>query len=216
MSAVEIIGIPQSNYVRVIRMVCEEKGIDYSLTAVPPHSAEVTAIHPLGKIPAMRHGDIELFESKAIATYLDRVFDGPKLIPEQPVLAAAVEQWVSLVNTVVDRTMIRSYLFGYVFPKTADGKPDRLMIDGAVPELQRQMSILDRAVAGTGHLAGSALTLADLNLMPILFYAKQFPEGSEALAANRHLSAYFDRHAARPSFINTMPPPPPGRGDRPN
>jgi glutathione S-transferase len=216
MSAVEIIGIPQSNYVRVIRMVCEEKGIDYSLTAVPPHSAEVTAIHPLGKIPAMRHGDIELFESKAIATYLDRVFDGPKLIPEQPVLAAAVEQWVSLVNTVVDRTMIRSYLFGYVFPKTADGKPDRAMIDGAVPELQRQMSILDRAVAGTGHLAGSALTLADLNLMPILFYAKQFPEGGEALAANRHLSAYFDRHAARPSFINTMPPPPPRRGDRPN
>lgn len=215
MSTIEIIGVPQSSYVRVIRMVCEEKGIDYSLTAAPPHSAAVAAINPLGKIPAMRHGEIELFESKAIATYLDRVFDGPKLIPEQPVLAAAVEQWVSLVNTVVDRTMIRTYVFGYVFPRTPDGKPDRSMIDGAVPDLQRQMSILDRAVAGTGHLAGNALTLADLNLMPILFYAKQFPEGGEALAANRHLAAYFDRHAARPSFVNTMPPPPPAR-DRPN
>ena len=216
MSSVEIIGVPQSNFVRVVRMVCEEKSIRYALTAVPPHSAAVAAIHPFGKIPAMRHGEVELFESKAIATYLDRVFDGPRLIPDEPVLAATVEQWVSLVNTVVDRTMIRTYLFGYVFPNTADGKPDRSAIDAAVPDLQRQMSILDRAVAPTGHLAGSEMTLADLYIMPILFYVKQFPEGGDALAANRHLAAFFDRHAARPSFTNTMPPPPPRRQDRSN
>ena len=29
MPAVEIIGFPQSTYVRVVRMVCEEKGIPY-------------------------------------------------------------------------------------------------------------------------------------------------------------------------------------------
>jgi len=29
---------------------------------------EVFAIHPFGKMPVMRHGDVELFESKAIAT----------------------------------------------------------------------------------------------------------------------------------------------------
>ncbi len=211
MSQVEIIGVPQSTYVRVVRMVCEEKGIDYSLTAVPPHSPPVNAIHPFGKLPAMRHGGVELCESKAIATYLDRMFEGPRLIPDDPVVAATVEQWVSLVNTVIDRTMVRTYLFGYFFPSTPDGQPDRAAIDAAVPDLQRQMAILDRAVAGTGHLAGDRFTLADINLMPILFYVRQCPEGREALASNPHLAAFFDRHAERPSFKSTMPPPPPSR-----
>src|SRR5437763_538326 len=74
MSKVEIMGLPQSTYVRVVRMVCEEKGIAYELTPVPPHSETINAIHPFGKMPTMRHGDVELCESKAIATYLDRMF----------------------------------------------------------------------------------------------------------------------------------------------
>jgi hypothetical protein len=47
--------------------------------------------------------------------------------------------------------------------------------------------------------------------MPILFYVRRFPEGGKALAANTHLAAFFDRHAAPASFINTVPPPPPER-----
>jgi glutathione S-transferase len=88
MAAVEIIGFPQSTYTRVARMVCEEKAIPYDLKASPPHSPDVTAIHPFGKIPVMRHGDFELCESKAIATYLDLTFPGPKLIPTEPRQAA--------------------------------------------------------------------------------------------------------------------------------
>jgi glutathione S-transferase len=38
----------------------------------------------------LRHGDFELCESKAIATYLDRSFPGPQLIPSAPRLAADV------------------------------------------------------------------------------------------------------------------------------
>ena len=58
MANLEIIGFPQSTYVRVARMACEEKGVAYDLRPAPPHSPEVLAIHPFGKIPAMRHGDI--------------------------------------------------------------------------------------------------------------------------------------------------------------
>jgi glutathione S-transferase len=209
MSKVEIIGIPQSTYVRVIRMACEEKGIDYALSPAPPHSPDVDAIHPFGKVPVMRHGNIALCESKAIATYLDRVFEGPKLIPDHPETAAVVEQWVSLVNTVIDQTLVRTYLFAYIFPKGGDGKPDRGMIETVVPTLRQQMTILDGAVARTGYLAGNGYTLADINVMPILFYVRQFPEGGETLAANKNLAAYFERHSARPSFRNTTPPPPP-------
>jgi glutathione S-transferase len=208
MAKLEIIGMPQSTFVRVVRMTCEEKGVPYELTGARPHSPEINAVHPFGKVPGMRHGDVELCESKAIATYLDRTFDGPKVIPEDPAQAAQVEQWVSIVNTVVDPTMIRQYLLSYIFPKGADGKPDRAAIDAALPAMQQQFDVLDKAVAGTGYLAGNSFTLADINLMPILFYLQRPPESSEMIKKSKNLSAYYARHAERASFKNTVPPPP--------
>jgi glutathione S-transferase len=92
----EIIGVPFSNYVRSVRMLCEEKGVSHKLTPSRPHAPEVMSIHPAGQIPCMRHGDVELFESKAIATYIDRAFPGPRFIPDDALGAAVVEQWVSL------------------------------------------------------------------------------------------------------------------------
>ena len=211
MAKLEIVGVPQSNYVWAMRMLCEEKGIGYELTPAVPHTPEAQAIHPFGKIPVMRHGDFELCESKAIATYLDRAFPGPRLIPDDLRLNALTEQWVSLINSVMDRTMIRTYLFAYVFPKTADGKPDRKTIAETAPALREQIGILDKAVARTGHLVGEQFTFADINLLPMLYYASRFPEGAEALKAASHLAGYYDRLAARPSFKSTTPPPEPPR-----
>ena len=211
MSKIQIIGVPQSNYVWVVRMACEEKGVPYDLVPVPPHSPEVDAIHPLGKIPAMRHGNIALCESKAITSYIDKTFGGSKLIPEDACGAAEVEQWVSLVNTAVDPCMVRKYCLSYLFPKGAAGEPDRAAIAGVLPEMHKQVDLLDKAVAETGHLAGSGFTLADINLMPILYYVQRFPEGSGMVKSAKNLSAYFACHSERPSFKATMPPPFPAR-----
>ncbi len=208
----EIIGSARSTYTRVVRMVCEEKAIEYTLTETQLGAPELLAIHPLGKMPVLRHGEVELFESKAIATYLDRSFPGPQLFPSDPYLAALTEQWVSLVNTAIDRTLIRTYLYAYIVPKTPDGKPDRQAIDAVMPAVREQLAILDRAVAATGHLVGDQLTFADINLLPILDRVRLAPEGADALAAAGHLAAYYARHAARPSFVRTTPPAaPPGR-----
>lgn len=209
MPKVELIGPAPSTYTRVARMVCEEKAIPYELKQSPPHSPDVDAIHPFGKVPVMRHGDFELCESKAIATYLDLSFPGPKLIPTEPRQAALTEQWVSLVNTRIDGTLVRTYLLNYIFPKGADGKPDRRVIDGVVPAVKDELDLLDRTVAKTGFLAGDSFTLADINVLPILAYLRNFPESGAAIAAAKSLSSYFDRLSARPSFQNTVPPPPP-------
>jgi glutathione S-transferase len=207
----EIIGSARSTYTRVVCMVCEEKGIEYTLTETTLGSPELRAIHPLGKMPVLRHGDVELFESKAIATYLDRSFAGPAVFPSDSHLAALVKQWVSLVNTVMDRTLIRTYLYAYIAAKTADGKPDRAAIDAVLPAVREQLGVLDRAVEQTGHLVGNQFTFADINLMPILERVRLAPEGAEAVSETRHLAAYYDAHAARPSFVATIPPPgPPG------
>jgi glutathione S-transferase len=153
----------------------------------------------------MRHGDLELCESKAIATYIDRVFDGPKVIPEDARSAAQVEQWVSLGNVEFDRLMIRQYVIGYVLPK--DGKPDMAAIGAAAEKMKPQIEILDRAVAATGHLVGDSLTLADINVLPMLFYVNRFEEGKALLGAAKNLSAYMQRHFARESFRKSAPPP---------
>jgi glutathione S-transferase len=207
----EIIGSSRSTYTRVVRMVCEEKEIEYALTEAELGAPEVFAIHPFGKMPVLRHGDVELFESKAIATYLDRRFPGQALFPSDPVLAAVTEQWVSLVNTLIDRTLIRTYLLAYAAPKTSDGKPDRQAIDAVTPALREQFRVLDKAVAGTGYLAGDQFTFADINLMPILYYMRLVPEGAEALTKAAHLSSYYAQHAERPSFKSTVPPAGPPR-----
>ena len=207
MAQVEIIGVPQSTYTRIARMACEEKGVTYDLKMAAPHTPEVVAIHPFGRIPAMRHGDVTVCESKAIATYVDRAFDGPGLFPDDPAELAACEQWVSLVNTVIDPVMVRTYLFNYIFPKGPDGQPDRQAIEATLPAMRKQADILDRAVAGTGYLAGNGFCYADINLMPILFYVRQFPEGAEIITSARNLDAYYARHCERPAFKNTTPPP---------
>jgi glutathione S-transferase len=207
MPALEIIGLPQSNYVWVVRMVCEEKGVPYEHKPERPHSPDVDAVHPFGKIPVMRHGDVTLCESKAIATYIDRVFDGPKVIPEDPKAAAMVEQWVSLGNVEFDKLMIRQYVVGYAFPKEP-GKPDMAAIGAAAEKMKPQVAVLDRAVADTGYLAGDSFTLADINILPMLFYVNRFAEGKALLGGARNLSAYMERHFARPSFRKSAPPPP--------
>jgi glutathione S-transferase len=206
MPALEIIGAPQSNYVWAVRMACEEKGVTYDLKPEWPHAPAVAAIHPFGKIPVMRHGDVELCESKAIVSYIDRVFDGPKVIPEDPKLGAKVEQWVSLGNVEFDKVMIRQYVVGYVFPKEA-GKPDMAAIGRAAEAMKKQVEVLDGAVAG-GYLVGDQLTFADINILPMLFYARRFEEGKALFAAAPNLTAYMERHFARPSFQASKPPPP--------
>jgi glutathione S-transferase len=205
MTRPEIIGSRQSTYTRVVCMVCEEKGIDYLLSETSLRSPELFAIHPFGKMPVLRHGDFLLFESKAIVTYLDRAFDGPNLIPSDPKSAALTEQWVSLVNTTMDRTLIRTYLYAYIIARLAGRAPDRSAIDAVLPDVRKQVAVLDQAVAQTGYLVGDLFTLADVNLLPILHRLGQAPEGGELLAGATHLAAYYNRHAERPSFQRTMP-----------
>lgn len=208
MTDLTIIGIPQSTYTRVVRMAATEKGIDYDYNPQMPHSDDVNAIHPLGKIPVIRHGPVELCESRAITAYFDNVFEGPKLVPDDPTKAAAVEQWVSIVNTAMDGLLIREYFFSYLFPKGEDGQPDRPAIDALLPDVEKHMSALEAAIDRNGELACDEFTLADINILPILAYLKNTPEGGARIDGSAILTSYFDRHADRPSFQETIPPPP--------
>ena len=205
----ELIGGTASNYVWVCRILLEEKGVPYTHVAVMPHTPDVDAIHPLGKVPVMRHGDVTLCESKAICHYIERVFHGPTLTPDDTVEVAQMEQWISIVNTAIDPLWVRTYFREYVFPTGPNGTANREAIATALPRMKPQFDMLNCAVAG-GHLVGSRFTLADAFLIPILYYMSKSPEASDLLADATHLDAYLRRHMDRPSVKATVPPHRPG------
>jgi glutathione S-transferase len=206
MDILELIGAPQSIYVRAVRLAFEEKGVGYALTAADPHSPEVLAIHPFGRIPVMRHGKLTLFESRAIITYVDRAFEGPSLTPTDPADVAIVEQWISALNTIILPIWV-TYTRNSFFPQTADGSPDRAVIDPLLPQIERHIAVLSGAIATSGNLCGEGFSLADMSLMPVLAYLRDLPESCEMIRQAPPLADYFQRHRNRPSWIATAPPP---------
>lgn len=206
MATLQFLGIPQSTYTRVVCMAAQEKGVSYEIVPSPPHSDGLLAVSPLGKVPGMRHGSVELFESSAICRYIDAAFDGPPLYPSDPAAAAVCEQWVSVVNSHMDRTLIRQYLFAYIFPKGDDGKPDMSVVQEVLPAVEKELGVLDKALAGTGYLAGGSMTAADLNLTPILHYLTNTPEAGAIIGQSVGLSKFLENMRARPSFAATEPP----------
>ena len=207
----QIVGSIQSTYTRAVCMVCEEKGIDYVLSETTLGSPALRAIHPFGKMPVLRHGDVELFELKAIATYLDRSFPGPNIFPSDPHLLALTEQWVSLVNTMIDRTLIRTYLYAYIGPKPprAEGLPGRDRSSharGARANRSSRQGSRQEPAFGRRSLHLRRHQPAADPLSPAASAGRcRGSRGGQAPAG------YYDRHAARPSFQTTIPPAGPPR-----
>ena len=102
--------------------------------------------------------------------------------------------------------MIRRYVLQYVFPKGANGTPDRGVIDVAVPQIKSHLEVLDRAYGPRNVLVGDAVSMADLLLAPIVFYLGMFPEGKTLLAGAPNVTRAHAWMAERPSFKATVPP----------
>jgi glutathione S-transferase len=201
-----LLGDPRSTHVRSARMAFVEKGISYELDPQPPHSEAVNAVHPLGKIPVLRSGSLQLFETSAIMRHVDEAFPGPKLLPETAADRARAEQWISSVHCYFFDSMIRRYVLQYIFPKGADGKPDRAVIDGALSDMKTHFGIIDAAYGNRNFLVGEQATLADLFLAPIVFYVQNMPEGKDVLAPLANVRRAHAAMAERESYKATVPP----------
>ncbi len=205
-ASVFVYGDPRSTYVRSARMALAEKGVAYTLEPCAPHSDTLAALHPFGRVPALRDGDFALFETTAIVRYVDEAFDGPSLVAGNLRTRALMEQWASAINAYMYDTMVRRYVLQYVFPRGAEGKPDRAVIDAAMKEMPKQLALLDDAYGARNTLAGDTVTLADLLLAPIVCYLAMFPEARAALADVPNVRRAHDWIAQRESFTATMPP----------
>jgi len=202
-------GHPNSPYVRTARMTLHEKGVDYEfavLTLAEVGSPEHRQRHPFGKMPAMQHGDLTVFETEAICRYVDEAFPGPSLQPATAAGRARMTQWVSVYNAYCFNPIAKDIFFQRVVGPKYFGRPtDTAVIAAAVPVVEHRLALLNAALARDAFLAGSEVSLADLILLPAITYLGLTPEGQELLPEAPAVTAWKERMEARPSAKDTMP-----------
>ena len=204
MSDITVYGVPFSPFVRTVRMVLEEKGVAYQLVPSMPHSDEVYALHPFGKVPAFQHGDVSLCETVAISTYIDDVFDGPALVPSDTLARAHMHKWISLYNENGAPIMGPSMVIQRLVRPMMGEEPDEVQIAEALPKIRQCLEVFDGALAGKDWLVGDTLSLADLFPVPMIAYIHMTPESDELLKGLANFNRWYDAIAARESFKNTV------------
>jgi glutathione S-transferase len=197
-------GVPTSTFCTTCRMVLAIKGVtDFTLDPNVPHSAEQDRHHPWGKVPAMTHDGFTLFETAAITAYLDDVLPGPALQPKVARDRARMTQWISAYCDNVPKVTFPIIIERLIVPARGD-IPDEERILTAAMAAPATLAVFDRALEHAPYLAGEALTLADLFLVPNMVFFRATSEGARILADLPHLRAMVDRVMADPVIAATM------------
>jgi len=192
MSPVKIHGFPQSTYVRTACMACCEKGVAYEVVPLAFREPAHAALHPFLRMPAMEYGTVTLFETLAIAGYIDEAFEGRSLQPNEPADHARMRQWIS---AGID------YLYDDLVGAGFSGDD---VTDDALETAAKDLTILDGALSGSPYLAGQTMSLADLFMAPMIAYGCTSGKAAAMVDARPNLAKWRDRMFARDSFIATQ------------
>jgi glutathione S-transferase len=205
MAQVTLYGSPISTYVRTARIALAEKGVGYDLKDVWVDSPEIKQRHPFQKIPVLRHGDFELYETFAVTRYIDEAFPGPALQPSDAKARARMTQWISVHNSYCYPTLIGGIVLERVAPKLLNRPSDEAKIKATLPDAQQRLDVLEKALGTTPYLAGIEPTLADYFLYPVMFYVSVVPEGNALLESRRGLRRWMAAIGDRKSVKDTTP-----------
>jgi len=207
MAEIQIYGAAGASYPWSTRLCCEEKGVSHAFVDSDFRSdAFREEHHPYNKMPAMTHGDVHLFETTAIARYINEAFDGPALEPTDSVARAHTEQVTSAYKDYMYKDLVPGYLLKYLFAK--DGAVDREAIEAALPVVEKHLNVLASLHTGSPWFVGDTVTVADLIAGPVLVYLDlKTPEGHDMIRARPKLAGLVDALFARPSMQATLPPP---------
>jgi glutathione S-transferase len=205
MAQVTLYGSPISTYVRTARIALAEKGVGYDLKDVWVDSPEITQRHPFQKIPVLRHGDFELYETFAVTRYIDEAFPGPALQPSDAKARARMTQWISVHNSYCYPTLIGGIVLERVAPKLLNRPSDEAKIKATLPDAQQRLDVVEKALGTTPYLAGIEPTLADYFLYPVMFYVSVVPEGNALLESRPGLRRWMAAIGDRKSVKDTTP-----------
>lgn len=204
-----VYGAAMSPYVWSVRLALAEKGVAHELVSVgasefrtEPHLSR----HPFGKIPAFEHDGFSLYETQAIMRYVDEAFSAAPLQPIELHPFSRMNQFMGIVDSYLSPSLLAGVLYQrYVAPLLGHAT-DEAAVTAALPRVQQVLGEIARLAADNAFLTGDTVTLADLMVVPQLYYFKGLPEGRTQFAELPSLSAWVDRMAERQSFQVTKPP----------
>lgn len=203
-------GPALSTYVRTVRLTMVEKNLDYDLVEIdlaggehraPAHRAR----HPFGKVPALEHDGITLYETAAITRYLDAAFPEVSLTPTEPRQIGGMQQAISTIDAYVYPALVGTLVIQRLVVPTRGGTPDEAAIAEAMPMVRTSLEALDTMLVDTVWLSGGDLGLADLHLAPIMAYFSGLPEGQELLPEHTNLQRWWAAMSQRASMTATAP-----------
>jgi glutathione S-transferase len=176
----------------IVLWMLEELGEPYevhllSFAKGENRARDYLAINPMGKVPAIRHGDTVITEVAAICTYLADEFPAAKLnVPVGSPKRGVYLKWLffgpgCIEPAVIDRAA----------PRKEEARPSML----GYGDFDTTMNVVASAVAKGPFLMGEQFTAADVVIGSHIRWGMMFkmiPERSE-------FTAYGGRLAARPA-----------------
>ncbi|HEV2746520.1 MAG TPA: glutathione S-transferase family protein [Allosphingosinicella sp.] len=144
---------------RIARWMLEEVGepyqtviLDYGTTMKAP---DYLAVNPMGKVPAIRHGDTVVTEAAAICAYLADMFPDKGLAPPPGnQRRGPYYRWMFFAAGPVEAAVTGKAL-GLLAP------PDKSMMAG-YGSFEATMDALETAVSGSDYICGDRFTAADV------------------------------------------------------
>ena len=213
MSEPILFGASYSVYTRIARLALAEKAIAYQFVetdifAESDPSSGYRNRHPFARIPALEHDGFALYETVAIAQYVDEAFPGPLLQPFDPVRRARIRQIIGILDAYGYRAMVWD-VFVERQRKPAQGKPpDEAKIAAGLAMAGNCLAAIAAIMNGASWLAGPGERpdLADLHAAPMVAYLRAAPEGLALLRRHPRLDAWWERMAERESMRDTPSP----------
>jgi|SRR5215469_1497910 len=182
---------PQSRG-RIVRWMLEEIGrpyrtelLEYDTTM---KAAPYLAVNPMGKVPAIRHGDTVVTESAAICAYLADAFPESGLAPPPgDRLRGPYYRWLFFVAGPLEAAWTNKAM-GFVVPT----ERERMAGYG---RFETVVDVLEEAVSRADYVVGDSFTAADVPLGSGIGFGMQFGMVEKRPAFER----YYQRLSARPA-----------------
>jgi glutathione S-transferase len=180
---------PQSRG-RIVRWMLEEVGQPYETEVIgydEMKSERYLAIHPLGKVPAIKHNGHVLTECAAICTYLADVFPEAMLGPRTDE-KADYYRWLFYAAGPLEAA-ISNQAMGWQVPKERERMFGYGNFDRAIAAVEELLSLRD-------YVCGDRFTAADVYVGSQIMFPLQFgmlPERGSFLG-------YRDRLQQRPAY----------------
>lgn len=161
-----VYGAPLSPFVRKLRLLLAEKGLNYQLQIVAPFNQPdwFFEISPLGRIPGFRDGELSLADSSVIAQYIEEQHPETVALYGHSAAERAQIRWLEKYADYELAPLTTFCVFVNRALNPTMGKPcDEAAVQKAIEDkLPRHFDYLEKTLAGNDYFVGNRLSMADL------------------------------------------------------